>query len=232
MADTKKKKPKPGPQGAPPAPTQSPGSTTAVHFPGTVSPVSLPVGATGPGLPAGINPLIAGGLNTPYWQQQLQQNPSSVLSAYSPPALNQLSQFYSGQNLGGSSMLFNPDIGTFAPAPQGLRPAAGPGGGQGGSPQSPGSPPVIGGPMPGGNPVSPNSPLTPAGPQQGGKGMQGQQAPSGNIPMPGMQGQGGQLLGGMGSNPNWSPMSGKGSQPQGMPMGSQPGRPPQANGYM
>ena len=40
--------------------------------------------------------LLGGAINTPYWQSQYASNPSGVQAMFSPPAYNQLSQFYPG----------------------------------------------------------------------------------------------------------------------------------------
>ncbi len=55
-----------------------------------------PGGATPSGPPNQNQSLLGGAINTPYWQQQYGSNPSGVQAMFSPPAYNQLSQFYPG----------------------------------------------------------------------------------------------------------------------------------------
>lgn len=63
-------------------------------LPAGIRPGGGPGSTTGPN-----NSLVGGAINTPYWQQQYQQNPSGVQGMFSPPAANQLSQFYPGQQI-------------------------------------------------------------------------------------------------------------------------------------
>lgn len=57
-------------------------------------------GGSGQGTGQPLSPsLISGGLQTPYWQQQYQQNPTNTQGYYSPPALSQLGQFFPGLNM-------------------------------------------------------------------------------------------------------------------------------------
>lgn len=75
---------------------------------GGPSPMGQPNSPYGPLTPPpqGLQPqgngqqsLVGGGIGTPYWQGQYQQNPQNVQNYYSPPAANQLGQFYPGQQI-------------------------------------------------------------------------------------------------------------------------------------
>jgi hypothetical protein len=79
------------PYGLPPMPQQGGGLNAG----GTDATPYGPGANTG----SGGQSLIGGGVGTPYWQQQYQQNPGNVQNMYSPPAANQLGQFYPGQSI-------------------------------------------------------------------------------------------------------------------------------------
>ena len=86
----------------------APGSQLATGFggqliggPGNTNQTTPPTSTGGGTSPSGGSPnpntsLIGGAVGTPYWQQQYQQNPQGVQNMFSPPAYNQLSQFYPG----------------------------------------------------------------------------------------------------------------------------------------
>lgn len=86
-------------------PTMNPVSPNSPLTPaGGNMPTMNPVQPNSPLTPASGNPstnnsLIGGAINTPYWQQQYATNPSGVQGMFSPPAANQLSQFYPGQQI-------------------------------------------------------------------------------------------------------------------------------------
>lgn len=82
----------------------NPASMPSGGSPTTNMPTMNPVQPNSPLTPASGNPstnnsLIGGAINTPYWQQQYATNPSGVQGMFSPPAANQLSQFYPGQQI-------------------------------------------------------------------------------------------------------------------------------------
>lgn len=112
-------------------PMQNPDIGTYGTGPGTLPNPDIGTYGTGPQSSptgSGSTSLIGGGIGTPYWQQQYQQNPGNVQNMYSPQAANQLGQFYPGQQIFPGVQGSGTGTNSGTPAAGGKGPGVNPGG--------------------------------------------------------------------------------------------------------